>query len=452
MKKLLIIGCSLFLFNAAAQDHFAGMNTSQRVGILNAQTNPAELTNLTSKYEIQLLGISANVSNNKIGFSDLTGDADFEDLIFRGSEPVDVRFDGEVNFPSFAFRYEDWGFAVSTKAYAKLNMTDVDVNIGDAISNNGINAIFGSTTISNNYNQRINGTTWGEVGLSAARIFYDTEKHIFSAGATVKLLFPGSYANFGADSFTGTINNQLGNAYLTDTNANLNIAYSGNLAGNFTNFNDYSGSLFGKLNGLAADLGVNYRMKDKDEKEYIINAGLSVRNIGGMTFKDANNSSTNYLLEIPPPSPGDPGLDLSQFDDVESLEEVEQILLNSGYLDRNEPETTDFKVKLPTVFTAYADVKIIPKFYATVFARQKLQSDEDNDQIASQNVLSLTPRYTLENFEVWSTWSANEVSGLSGGLGIRAYGFFIGSSSAFTMLSRDAKQGDVYIGYSFGLQ
>jgi hypothetical protein len=29
-----------------------------------------------------------------------------------------------------------------------------------------------------------------------------------------------------------------------------------------------------------------------------VNAGVSVKNIGGMTFKDANNASNNYALNI----------------------------------------------------------------------------------------------------------------------------------------------------------
>lgn len=61
-------------------------------------------------------------------------------------------------------------------------------------------------------------------------------------------------------------------------------------------------------------------------------------------------------------------------------------------------------------------------------------------------------RYSWDNFELWTNWSSNEVSGVAGGFGLRAYGFFIGSSSVITALISDAKQGDVYIGYSFGLK
>lgn len=449
MKTLALALFSLFGISVCAQQHFAGMNTSQRTGMIHAGVNPAELANLGSKYEIQVFSVSANATNNKIGFSDLFGNDSFEDLVFRGTEAVDLRFDGEIYGPGFAYKMDKWTFALTSKAYAKLDLVDVDVRIGDAVSTATLNAIInGSTTIDNNYNQRLNGTTWGEIGLSAARNFYDDGTHKFSGGLTFKLLFPGSYANLGADRFSGTINNNLGNVTLTDASADLNIAYSGNLGEEFTQFSDYTGSLFGSLGGVAADLGVNYRLSDVGQpNKYRINAGLSVRNIGSMKYKSTNNSSTNYVLSIQ----GAESLNLNQFQNVESLEETENILLQSGYLDRATNTKTDFKVKLPTVFSAYADVKIVPKFYASVYWQQKLNPDDANDQITYQNVIAITPRFALDNFEVWSSWSNNEISGISGGIGVRAYGFYLGSGSIITNLTSDNKQADAFIGYGFGL-
>lgn len=439
----------LFVFPVYAQQHSAGVATSQRVGMIHAGTNPAELANLSSKYEVQLFSVSANANDNKIGFSDLFGNESFENLIFRGSEAVDLRFDGEIYGPGFAYKTGDWAFALTSKAYAKLDLVDVDVNIGDALTTATINALItGSTVIDNNFNQRLNGTAWGEIGFGTAYTFFDDDTHKFSGGATFKLLFPGSYANFGADRFSGTINNNLGDVSLTDAQANLNIAYSGNLGQEFTRFGDYTGSLFGRLGGVAADFGVNYRFTDESNpSKYRVNAGLSLRNLGSMKFKSANNSDTDYVLSVQ----GVEALDLNQFQNVESLEEIEDLLLASGYLNRTENTKTDFKVKLPTVFSAYADVGIIPGFYASIYVQQKLNEDDANDQITYQNAISVTPRFALENIEVWSSWTSNEISGISGGVGFRAYGFYLGSGSIITNLLSDNKQADAFIGYSFGL-
>jgi hypothetical protein len=269
-----------------------------------------------------------------------------------------------------------------------------------------------------------------------------------NAGVTLKFLFPGSYSNLGLDKFQGTIDNNLGDVYLNTTGDGviLNIAYSGNLADSFTNFDDYTKSIFGSLNGVATDIGVNYQWKDTDKK-YKINAGVSVRNIGSMTFKDDNNYSTNYVLDIQPTLQNPNGLNLNVFENIDNLSDVETILIDSGYLDKTEATKTDFKVKLPTVFSAYADVKIVSKLFVTLFTQQKLNSDNDNNQITTQNIVSITPRINLGYFEAYVPISSNEISGTNAGIGFRLGGFYIGSGSVITALLNDSKQADFYTGF-----
>lgn len=445
MKKIIVSVFTLTGFCIFAQEHFSGIGTSKRIGILNANLNPAELANLSSKTDINFFAVSANVANNKIGFSDLTGNEDLEDLIFRGSDAVNMRFDVEIAGPGIAFRQGNWGYAITSKAYGKLNLVDVDVNIGDAIANEGLNSLLNSTTLNGNYNQRLTGTSYGEIGLSVARSLWETDQYKLNGGATFKLLFPGSYANFGADQFEGTITTVGGNSFLSNANANLNIAYSGSLANNFSEFEDYSDSVFGGLNGFGADLGATFTIKDENDG-YKLNSGISVRNMGKMTFKDDNNSSTNYSLSIQ----GSESLNLNQFDGVESLQEVERILVDSGFLTATS-QNRDFKVKLPTVINAYADLKIVPIFYVSLFLQQKLSDDAENDQITAQNIATLTPRLSFNHFEFFTPLSQSEVAGFNAGFGLRAYGFFLGSGSVITALLNDSKQADFYIGYRLGL-
>lgn len=463
MKKSILVTLLLAAISGYSQEHFAGLSTSSRVGILNAGVNPAELNNMSNRFEVNIFGGSFNVANNKIGFSDLTSDTDFEELIFTGSEPVNARFDMELYGIGVAVKYKKWAFGLSTKATGKLDLVDIDTKIGEAIANSGVSSILAPTTINNNYNQRINGTTWGEVAFSASRNILDSEKHKFNVGATFKLLFPGSYANLGLDKFSGTITNVGTTAYLSGvSNASLNIAYSGGLADSFSNFDDYSKSVFGGMNGFSGDIGFNYQWKDdvkdideSDEKavkkiknqyknKYKLNAGMSIRNIGSMTFKDDNNYSTNYTLDIPDSNP----LDLSIFENIESLDEVEAILISEGYLGVDAARNKkDFKVKLPTTITAYADLKLVSKLYVSGFIQQKLTDDSDNDQITAQNILTITPRFNTGFFEVYVPLTNSEVSGFNTGFGLRLGGFYLGSGSIITALANDSKQADIYTGF-----
>jgi hypothetical protein len=439
MKKIILTVSLLIGLNSFAQEHYSGISTSNRTGILNANVNPAELANLAKKFEVNIYGLSFNVANNKIAFSDFSSDADFETLIFQGTSPVNARIDAEILGPGVAMRWMKWGFAITTKAHAKFDMVDIDPTIGNAITND--NLLVNTTILDNPNNQRLSGTSYGEVGLSAARTIFENDSHRVSAGVTLKILFPGSYSNFGLSQLDGEINENLTGAYLhTNQPAYLNIAYSGNLAESFTNFDDYSKSIFGGLNGFAGDIGFNYQWKKG--KDYKLNAGLAIRNIGSMTFKDDNNSSTNYILNIPQSDP----LDLSSFENVDSLRDVEQILSDNGYLTQTSGQT-DFKVKLPTTLTTYADFRVIPKFYVTAYLQQKINEDDSNDQITVPNIFSITPRVNLGFFEGYIPVTFNEISGTNVGLGFRLGGFYLGTSSLVTALISDSKQGDIYTGF-----
>jgi hypothetical protein len=442
MRKSILLSALLTVCFSYSQEHYSGISTSNRVGILNATINPAELPNLSKRFEVNIYGFSFNVANNKIGFSDFNSDTNFEELIFKGNGPVNARLNADILGPGFAMRWQKWGFAVTTKAYAKFDMVDIDPTIGNAITND--NLLFNTTQLNNNFNQRLSGVSYGEVGLSAGRTFFKTDNHKLNAGVTLKLLFPGSYSNFGLSQLNGTINQNPTGAYLTTNSpATLNIAYSGNLAESFSKFEDYSKSIFGGLQGFSGDIGVNYNYKSK------LNAGLSVRNIGSMTFNNDNNQSTNYTLNIQPNGQNPQGLDLSLFNGVDNLREVEQILIDNQYLTKTSGEK-EFKVKLPTTLNTYVDYKIIPKLYVTAFLQQKVNADSDNDQVTAPNIFTITPRVNLGFFEGYVPVTFHEISGTNVGLGVRLGGFYLGTSSLVTALISDSKQGDLYMGFRWG--
>ena len=444
MKNLLLIPILLLSLNSFSQDHFSGITTSKRVGILNVGMNPSELASLNNKFEVQLFSSSINVSNNKIGFSDIIDGNNLEKLIFKGSEPVNFNIDTEFYGPGFAIKLLNWGFAVSSKGYIKGNIIDVDPNLGTALTSDAINAIGGSSIISSPNNQRMNTTTWGEIGFSVAHKIYENKKHKINGGVTFKLLFPGAYANIGLDKFQGTITENSGNFILTNTNANMNIAYSGNLGAEFTNTSDYTKSVFGNLQGMATDIGVDYQLLGSG-KNYKLKIGAALKNMGSMTFKSSDNYSTDYTLSIQ----GTQQLNLNQFQNVSGVQDIEQLLIDNNLLNKT-PQNTDFKVQLPTVLNLYADIKIIPKLNVTLFTQQKINNNNGNDQITSQNIISVTPRFSVGFFEAFVPVSVNEVSGTAAGIGFRLGGFFLGSNSVLSAITSDGKQADFYTGFRFG--
>lgn len=448
MKKIIFIAVLFLNYYCFSQEHFAGLATSSRVGILATDFNPAELSNLAHLFEINGFGSSINVANNKISFKDLTSGSDLEKQLFSGTEAVNMRVNAVFLGPGVAIKISNWAVAITSKATIKFDLIDVDTKLGDALTNGGLNSLLGSTALVSTTNQRLNGVTFGEIGLSLARTIFNTPTQKFNAGATLNLLFPGSYANLGLDKFSGTITNTGGQLYLNNSAANLNIAYSGNLANGFSNFSDYSKSIFGGLNGYAIDFGVNYRWKGEDDSKnkYKINVGMAIRNLGTMTFKGDNNTNINYALKIQSTFANPIGLNLNQFENTDNLQEIETILKNKGYLNVQDSKS-DIKVKLPALFSVYADIKLIPKLFISGYIQQKLSSDSGNDQLSSPNIFTVTPRCNLGFFEAFIPFTNSSVSGFNTGFGFRLGGFYIGSGSVITAIANNSKQADAYIGF-----
>lgn len=449
MKKTLLLLFSVISSAAISQEHFSGINTSRRVGLLNANINPAELINLSNTYEVNVFNVSGNIANNKMTFGELVkGGDDFEQKLFAGSESLNMRVDAEILGPAFAYKMEKWAFGITTAAKVKASLVNINTTLGNAVTNGGIDNISEAYNILASENQRATGTSWGEIGFVAAREIFKNDQNHISAGITLKLLFPGTYANMGASRFEGTIDNDLGNVTLSDASAQVNFAYSGSLAGDFSESDNFTEFFAGGLNGFSTDIGFNYQWKRVDEESYRVNTGLAIRNLGSMTFKDDNNRSTNYDFEI---KPNEEPLNLNQFENAESVSEVENILIQSGYLE-DEPNQigTDFKVKLPALLSAYADVNFYGNWFATGFVQQKINEDNDNDQIVVQNIISLTPRYAKGFFEAYAPLAHNEISGFTAGIGFRLGGFFIGSGSVISAAIGDTNQADGYIGYRIG--
>ena len=78
------------------------------------------------------------------------------------------------------------------------------------------------------------------------------------------------------------------------------------------------------------------------------------------------------------------------------------------------------------------------------YTQQKIVNDSENNLATAQNIITITPRFSAETYEIYSPWSSNEISGLTGGIGFRYQGFFIGSGSIITALVNDTKQADAY--------
>lgn len=438
MKKLLLsffIASICTFFSAYSQDHFSGIATSRKGGVLNANLNPAELANLRTKYELGIFSTSGNFYNNKLGSNDI-GSLDENSKLYEGNSDINLRIDVAGLGPSFGIKLGKWAFLVSTATNFKYSLVNVNPTFAGIILDNS-NVLSNYSNLQIDKKQRINAVSWGEVGLGASNTIYETDVEKLNVGVTLRLLFPGSYYNLELDGFKGNVYNiSTDSVSLSNVNTNLRVEQSGN-------FQELD-QTWGKLNGLATDIGFNYQWKGKHE-EYKLNAGLVLKNVGSMIFNSDNSYSTNYHIAVP----DNQNFDLSVFkDSLLDAQNIESKILSSGFAERTMKQEK-FKVALPLLLAGYVDVRVVNNFYITVSGQRRIKKDA---KIPYQNTFSITPRYSLRHFEVFLPISSNEISGFTSGLGFRAGFFFIGSNSICTALINNGKQMDVYFGLRFGFK
>ncbi|MFN3800109.1 hypothetical protein [Belliella pelovolcani] len=426
-----------------AQTPFIGIQNSSRKSMISATMNPAEINNLNKKVEVNFFSINGSVSNNIISFGDIFEfGGDVVDVAFeRANGPVNMRTEASVLGPSFGIKTGKWSFGMTTQAFAKADIVDLDPTLGQSILNIQFDSRNSSTAIASEYNQRVNATGWAELGFIVGREIIDTEKHKFSVGATGKIMFPGTYANFGLNRLRAVIDQNDTEISLTRATGSLNISYSesdfdGSTFGIGTN-----GFNFGSINGFGLDLGGNYQMKDANGRTKL-NAGLAVRNLGSMTF-GAGQVNNTYTMNIPEGQ-------AFRLDQLEgNLSDIEDQLLESGFFTKTS-ETGGVKTSLPSMISAYAEMRVIGKLQASAYIQQRFGDDNANEQLTAQNMIVITPRLVLGNFEIYSPWASTEIAGITGGLGLRYGGFFIGSNSILTGFTADSKQADFHMGLSWG--
>lgn len=440
MNKFLF-SLSFCLVAALAQGQsFLGIQNSPRKGMIHTSVNPAEINHLSKKLEINLFAVGATVGNDALSFRDLIEQDNVLDRVFETMDgPVNLHVEAHALGPSVGFSVDKWSFGFISQAFVKGDILQLNANLGNAFNTDPFATEYHEVLIRSSSNQRANIAGWAELGLMAGREIWSNEKHAFSGGATVKFLIPGSYVNMGLDQFEGKLVQDRLAFSLTDASGQLNVNYPNVLEGW-----DLENQLLDQLSparisGVAVDLGVSHQW----EGSGIINvhSGLSIRNIGGLNLRDGQvNNSYNLLI---------PAGEFFRLDLLDgSLEEIEAQLLNSGYFTRTNHRNS--RMSLPTLMSAYTEMELSRIFQVSVFGQFRFYNQEKNNQLNTQNVVAITPRLNLGLLEIYSPWAVYDISGLTGGLGLRLGGFFVGSQSALTGWLADTRQIDAHIGFSMG--
>jgi hypothetical protein len=342
--------------------------------------------------------------------------------------------------PSFGIKKGKWAFGLISQVQASASLLDINPDIGRYVTDNQLGLEFVRFAIENPNNQRVNGTSWIETGFVIGREIWNNRKSKLSLGSNIKLIFPSGYTNVAMGNFSGTLVVEENVVTLTDAVATINFSYNKAIVDPRSFTVDYSNFSVGKVNGVGLDLGANYQLKNNNK--VWLNTGVSVKNMGSMKFGSGQSNRT-FRMNIPEGQSF--RIDLLN----PNFREIESTFLESGFFS-SESNADGIEVSLPTVFSANADLSLTEVFYMSIYGQTFIQSKKDNLQIPAINLLAVTPSAVFGNFEIYSPWGYNDITGFTGGLGFRYGGFFVGSQSILTALTSESKKADVQIGLSWG--
>lgn len=446
-KKVLVLLAFASVLTAKAQSYI-GYFPDNYAGIQSVIFNPAAIVDSRFNTDINLISTSSSLNNDFYGVSlfDLSKssyDADIDGVRTPTKNNGGIVY-SDIMGPSFMFNIAPkHSIAIFTRARAVANFTDFNGELYD-IFKDGFDEATSYLNLSVG-NPNTVGHSWGEIGASYATVLWQNKQHFLKGGLTAKYLIGGvnSYAK-GTNVTSSFFNTNDPNTTLLQTTGSLVVGSSQDF---ITGDEDYV--FDANSTGYGADFGFIYEWRPehanydldnakptdnnfKDLNKYKLRFGLSVTDIGSITYKNSKEEIYNL----------DRVLTQAQIDAADGIDEI---------LDLYDPAPlTVFKnnkVGLPTVLHLDADWNIHNKFYLNLNGNIGLTDQSALNTSSMANTFLLTPRYETKWFTFSLPINYMEYSGMQVGTGLRFGPIFVGSSSVITnWLSKESKAADVYFG------
>ena len=435
MKKKIIF---LFVLTSALStkaQSYLGYYYDNYAGVQSALYNPASIVDSRFKTDINLTSFSASVGNNYYGISvsDLMKGGDYNFELQSKKFPSNSNnfiVNTDVMGPSFMFNIAPkHSLAIFTRGRSIANIRNIDGDLFNKLRNDFDTS---QDYNINSQNFSIVGNAWAELGISYATILLNKNQHFIKGGFSLKYLQGIGNAYIKANNVSLAYNNNS-----TDPNLN-SITTTGSLIyGGSQDFENDNYAFNKNSNGFGTDIGFIYEYRpnynnfspdDKDLNKYKLRFGLSVTDIGSMTYKD----STQRTHDL----------------NGTRTEAQYQNLSSTDYLNTFPTTLSDAKkVSLPTAIHTNIDWNFYKKFYLNLNSDISLTSKTALNTNSIENAVSLTPRYEVKWFSFYLPLSYMQYSDFRAGFGFRAGPLFVGSGSVISNLISDQSKGlDVHLG------
>jgi hypothetical protein len=437
MKNLLLFIFMCILSHTTKAQSF-GVEADNYSGVYGVVFNPANVTDSRLKADINLFSSDVFLGNDYVGITlsnitkALKDDFKFQtDLERLPTERNDFLAQVNILGPSFMFNLtKKSSIAFTTRVRSLININ----NINGELLENVLDQFESEANTDFNFDMKSLNTTshvWGEVGVTYGRVLLDKNQNFIKGGATLKYILGAGIAQGNANNLSGNYN--VNQDLLTTTG---DFSYSNTVDDDKKySFNDLS-------SGVGADIGIVYEWRPKfnelDKKQnnykglhkYKLKIGVSVTDIGSVTYKDVTTTIYDLNASVSPNSSD------NDFEDE----------LDTNY--SNTKAVSDIKVKLPTTVRINADYSFSKKIFTSLNYTHSLNTSEEYFANRTPNIFSVTPRYESRAISVYLPINFSEFKGTSFGFGVRLGIFMIGSGTLISNLisNDDAKSLNIYTG------
>ncbi len=454
MKKIITLVGLLFTSIAFSQSYVGFLNDNYR-GVHAVINNPANIVDSRFITDVNLLGLSSFVGNDYAGvrISDFGYEVEWDNTSKNPLSKNNGNLNLDILGPSFMLNITPkHSIAISTRARTILNVNDVNGKELNKIENyfdNGFDAEGNYSAKLGSLNSSVSG--WAEVGLTYATVLMDEKEHFFKGGLTLKYLKGFIYAkantaNLRLDYTGGKPKDNTDSALTTGGE----FTYEHSLEDADDLGNAFESLDFNDGEGFATDLGFTYEWrpdvdeytylrKDKtrmyydDVNKYKLRLGLSITDIGNITYDNVRQETYNLNGDY---------INKKKQDAVPNGSTSDML---KHYFGAPIVSTNSAKVGMPTAFHFNADWNFNGRFYLNLDTNFDMSKKTG---MSIENTYSLTPRYETTWFSAYLPIGIREYSGFNAGLGLRAGPFYIGSGSVLSdLISKKSKSVDFYIGF-----
>ena len=423
-------------FAISYSQSYIGHSIDNYAGVHGVIYNPANVVSSKFRTDINLGSVSIFGGSDyaTFNFDGITeGDDDFEfdlddDANTSPSNANNFFYNADILMPSFMFNLSKRSsIGLITRVRGHLNVNSINGELFESVVND-----FEDNEDFDFDSSNLSSTThlWAEVGLAYGRILIEKPKHMLSGGVTLKYLLGGGASYFNTPGLAGIY---------TDANETLASQGALNVGTSFDiDENDDDYTFDDVMPGFGADIGFNYEWHPKREandslrhfqSRYKLKIGLSVTDIGKITYKDSKISSFDLNRTV--------STTTYDSDVLEFLED------NYDNIDQDE----DMDIQLPTALHLMIDYRLGKRFLLNAQANVNMVSSSKLQSNRIINTYTLTPRFESKWLSFFTPLSIREYDGFVAGAGLRFGPFSVGSGTILTnLMSDDSQTADVFVG------